>query len=125
MTGASTGIGYELAKCAAQDGYDLVIAADEAAIEDACLRLQQLGMSVEAVEADLSTIDGVDLLTERIGGRPVALLMANAGRGLGRGFLDQDFAQARKVVDTISSGRSISFSRSANRCGRAAAAASF
>lgn len=68
MTGASTGIGYELAKCAAQDGYDLVIAANEASIEDACLRLQQLGMSVEAVEADLSTIDGVDLLTERSGG---------------------------------------------------------
>jgi short-subunit dehydrogenase len=36
----------------------------------------------------------------QIGGRPVAALLANAGRGLGKGFLDQDFAQARRVVDT-------------------------
>ena len=29
VTGASGGIGLELAKCCAQDGYDLLIAADE------------------------------------------------------------------------------------------------
>lgn len=43
VTGASTGIGYELAKCAAQDGYDLVIAADEPAIETAAADLRRLG----------------------------------------------------------------------------------
>ena len=102
VTGASTGIGYELAKCAAEDGYDLIIAADEARIHQAADRLRQSGVVVEAIETDLSTEDGVDRLLEAIeaSGRSVDLLMANAGRGLGKGFLDQDFAEARKVVDT-------------------------
>jgi len=102
ITGASTGIGYELARCAARDGYDLVIAADESRIAQAADDLRQIGVAVEAVEADLSTVEGVDRLTERIeaDGRSVDLLMANAGRGLGKGFLDQDFAEARKVVET-------------------------
>jgi short-subunit dehydrogenase len=55
---------------------------------------------VEAVEADLATIEGVDRLHAAIGGRPVAALLANAGRGLGKGFLDQDFGDIRRVVDT-------------------------
>ena len=102
VTGASTGIGYELAKCAAEDGYDLIIVADEARIKEAGETLKRPDLSVEAIEADLSTEDGVDRLLEAIeaSGRSVDLLMANAGRGLGKGFLDQDFAAARKVVDT-------------------------
>ncbi|MBB2829976.1 SDR family NAD(P)-dependent oxidoreductase [Rhizobium phaseoli] len=102
VTGASTGIGYELAKCAAQDGYDLIIAADEDRINQAAAHLKEFGTAVEAVEADLSTSQGVDRLVERItgSGRSVDLLMANAGCGLGKAFLDQDFAQARKVDDT-------------------------
>lgn len=102
VTGASTGIGYELAKCAAQDGYDLIIAADEPRIIQAAASLKELGTSVDAIETDLSTEEGVDRLLEGIeaSGRCVDLLMANAGRGLGRGFLDQDFAVARRVIDT-------------------------
>jgi short-subunit dehydrogenase len=49
---------------------------------------------------DLSTTDGVDALVELIGDRPVDALMANAGHGLGKGFLDEDFDRARHVVDT-------------------------
>ncbi|EJB02137.1 short-chain dehydrogenase of unknown substrate specificity [Rhizobium leguminosarum bv. trifolii WSM597] len=102
VTGASTGIGYELAKCAAQDGYDLIIAADEERIDLATANLKDFGTTVDAVEADLSTLEGVDRLVERItaSGRSVDLLMANAGCGLGKGFLDQNFGEARKVVDT-------------------------
>ncbi|SCB58490.1 Short-chain dehydrogenase [Rhizobium aethiopicum] len=102
ITGASTGIGYELAKCAARDGYDLIIAADEDRIDQAAAKLREFGTMIDAVEADLSTLEGVDRLVERItaSGRSVDLLMANAGRGLGKGFLDQDFAEAGKVVGT-------------------------
>ncbi|WP_412178915.1 SDR family NAD(P)-dependent oxidoreductase [Rhizobium sp. TRM96647] len=102
VTGASSGIGLELANIAAGKGYDLIIAADEPKIADMAVHLQDLGVSVQAVETDLSTTDGVDRLTEVIeaDGRSVDLLMANAGRGLGRGFLDQDFAEARRVIDT-------------------------
>jgi short-subunit dehydrogenase len=101
VTGASTGIGLELAKCCAREGFDLLIAADEPEIETAASEIRALGAIVDTVQADLSTVDGVDRLYEaskRIG--PVDALLANAGRGLGGAFLDQDFDRARLVIDT-------------------------
>ncbi len=102
VTGASTGIGLELAKQCAENNFDLVIVADEAAIHDAADELRRLGAQVEAVEADLSDEDGVNTLYAAIEGlgRPVDALLANAGRGLGHGFLDQDWNEVRHVVDT-------------------------
>jgi short-subunit dehydrogenase len=100
VTGASTGIGFELAKRCAQEGYDLLIAADEPEIESAATSLRSEGATVEALQADLATIEGVDKLYAATKGRQVDALLANAGRGLGHGFLDQDFGKARRVVDT-------------------------
>jgi uncharacterized protein len=100
VTGASTGIGFELAKCCAAHGFDLLIAADEPAIEDAAKALRGEGASVDAVQADLATIEGVETLLRALNGRAVDALLANAGRGLGKGFLDQDFKQVRRVIDT-------------------------
>jgi short-subunit dehydrogenase len=100
VTGASTGIGFELAKRCAKEGYDLLIAADEAAIEQAAISLRGAGTQVEAVQADLATTEGVEKLYAAAKGRAVDALLANAGRGLGRAFLDQDFNKARRVVDT-------------------------
>ena len=85
VTGASSGIGYELAKCCADQGFDLLIAADEAAITEAAQDFRTRGA---AVEADLATFDGVDQLYAAAKGRPVEALLANAGHGLGHGFLD-------------------------------------
>jgi short-subunit dehydrogenase len=104
VTGASTGIGFELAKRCAREGYDLLIAANEPAIEDAAAKLKALGAHVIAVQADLSTREGVDQLYAAAKGRPIDALLANAGRGLGHGFLDQDLDQATLVVDTNVSG---------------------
>lgn len=106
VTGASTGIGYELAKCAAQDGYDLAIAADEAQVQEAAMKLREFGVNVEAMQVDLSTQDGVRRFVAGISalGRPVDLLMANVGRGLGNDFLDEDVHEAQRVVDTNISG---------------------
>lgn len=100
VTGASTGIGYELAKCCAEDGFDLLIAADEPEIQQAAEDFKQLGVNVEAIEADLATTEGVDALYAAIEGRSVGALLANAGRGLGGAFLDQDFEDVRHVIDT-------------------------
>ena len=102
VTGASTGIGYELAKCCAENGFDLVVAADEPRIHEAAQDFRKLGATVEAVEADLATTEGVDKLYGAASGlnRPGEALLANAGRGLGKGFLDQNFDEVRHVIDT-------------------------
>jgi short-subunit dehydrogenase len=62
VTGASAGIGYELAKCCAEHSFDLLIAADQPSINDAAQDFHALGVAVEAIEADLATLDGVDKL---------------------------------------------------------------
>jgi short-subunit dehydrogenase len=100
VTGASAGIGYELAKCCAERHFDLLIAADQPAIDDAAQDLRLLGAAVEALVADLATPDGVDRLYAVIKGRPVEALLANAGHGLGHGFLDQNFDEVRHIIDT-------------------------
>jgi short-subunit dehydrogenase len=99
ITGASTGIGLELARIAAQDGYGLLIAADTS-LADASAELRNLGVAVETVDVDLSTIEGVDKLLAAAGDRPVDLLCANAGHGLGRDFLGQEVSAWRHVIDT-------------------------
>src|SRR5215218_9930767 len=100
VTGASAGIGYELAKLCAQNGFDLVVAADQPKIVHAAQDFRMLGADAEPVETDLATIEGVDRLYDAIGDRPVAALLANAGHGLGKAFLDQDFQDVRHVIDT-------------------------
>jgi short-subunit dehydrogenase len=86
--------------CCAENGFDLVVAADEAEIGKAAKDFEAMGAKVDAVNADFATTQGVDRLCEKIGGRPVDALLANAGRGLGKGFLDQDFDEVMRVVNT-------------------------
>jgi short-subunit dehydrogenase len=118
VTGASTGIGLELARCCAKDGYDLLFAADEAAIEDAAslLRREQGAANIQALQADLATTEGVDKLVAAAAGRPVDVLIANAGRGLGDAFLDQDFGKIRNVIATNVSAQPTSSTRWSGRC---------
>ncbi len=100
VTGASSGIGYQLARECAEAGFDLLIAADEPAIAGAAEELGTLGVEVNFVEVDLATLDGVDQLLAATNGRHVDYLLANAGHGLGRAFLDQHFEDCQHVIDT-------------------------
>jgi uncharacterized protein len=100
ITGASTGIGRELAKIAAGEGYDLILVADEPQIDAAAGELKDTGVSVEAIEADLATFEGNDRLLAAVAGRPIDILIANAGRGLGHAFVEQSPEDWRRVIDT-------------------------
>ncbi len=100
VTGASSGIGAELAAICAWEGFDLLVAADRPEILEAGARFRRLGAATDVVEADLATLAGVERLWDAVGGRPVDALLANAGHGLGRAFLDQDFSDVRHVIDT-------------------------
>jgi len=100
VTGASSGIGYHLARLAAEHGYDLVVAADTP-LDQAAQDFKAFGAQrVDACQVELASKQGVDELLARLQGREVDALLANAGHGLGGGFLDQDFADVQHVIDT-------------------------
>jgi short-subunit dehydrogenase len=99
VTGTSSGIGYHLARLAAQHGYDLVVAADTP-LANAVGEFESLGAHVQAVQCDLASPEGVLHLIAAIGGRDVDALMANAGHGLGGSFLAQHFDEVLHVINT-------------------------
>jgi NAD(P)-dependent dehydrogenase (short-subunit alcohol dehydrogenase family) len=69
VTGASSGIGLELARECAQNGLDLVVAADRD-LSDGVEEVSGLGISIEAVRVDLATPEGIDKLYRSLAGRP-------------------------------------------------------
>ena len=79
VTGASIGIGFELARCCAQHGYDLIPSANRP-LDDVATSCRSLGANVETVLVDLSTTQGVDAVVDAVSKRTVAALLANAGR---------------------------------------------
>ena len=95
ITGASTGIGAELAKLAKAQGYDLLLVADTPFVDPSIV-----APDTQTLNVDLATIEGVDQLIEAAGGRRIDLLCANAGHGLGGAFLDQSVQDWRHVMDT-------------------------
>jgi len=100
VTGGSSGIGLELAKLAAADGCQLILAADTS-LERAAQEVREAGATgVETLEVDLATREGAEKLIALVEGREVAALFANAGHGGGGAFLDQDWDEARHIVET-------------------------
>jgi short-subunit dehydrogenase len=102
VTGASSGIGFELAKVFAEEGYDLVVAAEDEELQPAASELNQVGRGVEAVRVDLSRPEGVEALYEKItaNGRPVDALCLNAGIGAGGDFArETSLTKELRLVD--------------------------
>ncbi|HEX8648252.1 MAG TPA: SDR family NAD(P)-dependent oxidoreductase [Thermoleophilaceae bacterium] len=101
VTGASSGIGLELAKVFAAGGYDLIVAAEDAGVHTAAQGIRDSGAGAEAVQVDLATEDGVKELYARIesGGRPVDAAALNAGIGRGGPFVENPLEDELEVID--------------------------
>jgi short-subunit dehydrogenase len=102
VTGASSGIGLELAKLFAGDGYDVIVAAEDGEIVTVAEGVERSGVHAEAVQVDLATPEGVEELYRRVRatGRPVDAIALNAGIGAGGGFAtDTDLADELRLID--------------------------
>lgn len=101
VTGASADIGLELAKVCARQGFDLILVAGEPAIEAAAQTIRDdTGVAVQSVQADLATGEGVEQVLFAIGDRPVDALLVDTGCAMGRAFLDQEWADVHRAIDT-------------------------
>jgi uncharacterized protein len=92
VTGASSGIGFELAREFAEHGFDLLVTSEDDGLDAATERLRSLGAKVESVRADLARDDGVETLYARIqaSNRPLDAIALNAGVGVGGPFVEND-----------------------------------
>jgi short-subunit dehydrogenase len=99
ITGASSGIGRELAKQFAKARFHVIVAAEDAGLEDAAAELRQLGSSVELCRTDLRTADGVETLAATIGERAVDALVLNAGVGINGAFEETPLDRELDIVD--------------------------
>lgn len=101
VTGASRGIGYELARQFAENGFDLLVNSEDDGLQAAADRLRGTGADVRTARADLRDRRGVEALYAAItgGGRPVDAVALNAGVGLGGPFVDNDLDAELSIID--------------------------
>lgn len=100
VTGASSGIGYWLAKELGERGYDLIVNSAGERLEEAAVDFSSLGVQVTAISADLATSEGIDELWSKVQalGRPLDVACINAGIGVGGLFVETDLETELKMV---------------------------
>lgn len=100
ITGASSGIGFELARQCVEHGFDAIVCAEDRRIEDVAELLRASGTIVEPVQADLATFEGNEVLARAIldTGQPVEALLLNAGIGVNGAFIETSLEEELRVI---------------------------
>jgi uncharacterized protein len=100
VTGASSGIGRELARVFARNGYDLLVTSEDDSLQDTVREFSSMGTQVQGVQADLAEYDGVEKLWQAVEstGRPVDAIAINAGVGVGGKFVETDLDEELNLV---------------------------
>jgi uncharacterized protein len=98
VTGASSGIGLELAAQLVDRGFAVLGCAEDEGLSAALAPLADAGATIETCRADLATYDGVESLVAAVASRPVAALVLNAGTGVGGRFVDTALADHLRLV---------------------------
>lgn len=101
ITGASSGIGLELAWQFAENGFDLLVCAEDSRIESVAADLSQSGSYVEALQVDLRKRADLDKLCEKLSRstKPLNAVVLNAGVGQGGAFVDSRVENQLEVID--------------------------
>jgi uncharacterized protein len=101
VTGASSGIGYELAKVFAEHGFNLLVAAEDGGIAEAATAFKAFGHNVDFVQVNLAQTSGVEVLYRRIHllNQPVEVLCLNAGVGVGGEFAENSIEEEVNLVN--------------------------
>ena len=102
ITGASSGIGYELAKLFAKDGHDLVLVARrEEKLQEIAQELSSNGIKIQVIKKDLVELKaGEELLaTLKSKKSQIDILINNAGFGLHGKFLETDLEAEKKMIE--------------------------
>ena len=99
VTGGSSGIGFELAKRFAIEGYDVLIVAEPEGLDEAAAEIRKFNVNVDALGVDLKTKEGVHAVRERAAGRPIDAIAINAGFGLGGRFVETDLHKELDMID--------------------------
>jgi short-subunit dehydrogenase len=100
ITGASSGIGFELARECIEHDFDVIICAEDDGIHQAAEHLSATGAVVEAVRCDLATYEGCEKLVAAIDQmqRPIDALMLNAGVGVGGSFVQTELDEELRMI---------------------------
>lgn len=106
ITGASSGLGFELAKLFANDGYDVAMSGSSDRIYNSAREIEKLGVEAFPFQADASTYDGVENFWSFVEGknRPIDAAVLNLGISIGGAFLDNDLQEELKLIDINISG---------------------